>query len=69
MDNQEHSESASNNDIQDIQEGIIMEYTTQEYEQVINYLSNQQTISICILVALGLICGLLAIKTFGDWFK
>ncbi|HIW21059.1 MAG TPA: hypothetical protein H9887_03450 [Candidatus Dorea intestinavium] len=68
MEDKEIVEPNSNNDLQ-ANENLEIYTSTAEYERVVNTLDNLQVIGIGIVVSLGLIAGILSIKTLGYFLK
>lgn len=68
MEDKEIVEPNSNNDLQ-ANENLEIYTSTAEYERVVNTLDNLQVIGIGIIVSLGLIAGILSIKTLGYFLK
>lgn len=68
MEDKEIVEPNINNDLQ-ANENLEIYTSTAEYERVVNTLDNLQVIGIGIVVSLGLIAGILSIKTLGYFLK
>lgn len=68
LEDKEIVEPNSNNDLQ-ANENLEIYTSTAEYERVVNTLDNLQVIGIGIVVSLGLIAGILSIKTLGYFLK